>query len=83
MLPSLRALESTRGLAQRMRAIEDRQIERRSTGADRKLDVASQASIQENSTESAPISSSRAAINAALEAARQASKMAGKTQPKS
>jgi len=74
-------LESTRALSQRMRAIEDRQIERNTSTMQGIWDGASQALIPENSTESGPgVSASRAAINAALEAARKASKVAGKNQ---
>lgn len=74
-------LESTRGLAQRMRAIEDGQVRAKTTGAGRIWDAVSVASMDEAKqlTASAP-SSARVAINAALEAARMANKEAAKNK---
>lgn len=73
-------LESTRGLGQRMRAIEDRQMNEKLSGAERIWDSASRASI-EDAQQSMPVpepSSARIAIESALKAARAAREMQDK-----
>lgn len=78
-------LESTRGLAQRMRSIEDQQRNSLTLGNQSAWDAAASSGIRNEPSElkNLPSDDARAKINAALEAARRASRMNAKSTPSS